>query len=97
MSRLRLFPLALLALSALCACNSAQSPPQVAQVKQPYQRFIPVPREPNLTGVPWSGAFALDTKTGQLCTTYDQSFSIATHGDWTKLPACKDLLTGFPD
>lgn len=42
--------------------------------KQSYQRFIPVPRQPeNLEGVPWSGALALDTKTGQLCQTYPES------------------------
>ena len=40
-----------------------------------YQRFIPSTRQPeNVTGVPWSGAFALDTKTGQLCLTYEGNF-----------------------
>jgi hypothetical protein len=54
-----------------------------------YQRFIPVPRQPeNVTGVPWSGAFALDTKTGQLCRTYDGEFA----EKWQALPSCLDIF-----
>lgn len=38
--------------------------------EMPYQRFVPVPAEAVMTeGVPWHGFFALDTKTGELCTT----------------------------
>jgi|SRR5579862_3668996 len=52
------------------------------------QRFIPVPRQPeNVTGVPWSGAFALDTQTGQLCRTYNGNLPEA----WMALPMCVDL------
>jgi hypothetical protein len=60
---------------------------------QPYQRFIPVPRQPeNLTGTPWSGAFALDTKTGQLCFTYNTNVK-----GWDGLPQCLQLLKDYPD
>ena len=53
--------------------TSPPPPPQSAET-QPYQRFIPVARQPeNVDGVPWSGAFALDTMTGQLCRTFDRN------------------------
>ncbi len=39
-------------------------------MKTEYQRFVPIPAETVMTeGVPWHGYFALDTKTGVLCTT----------------------------
>jgi hypothetical protein len=63
--------------------------PVAATSQQPvgYQRFVPVPRQPeNLTGIPWSGAFALDTMTGQLCRTYPMADS-----KWEALPLCHDL------
>ena len=59
-----------------------------------YQRFIPVPRQPeNVTGVPWSGVFALDTKTGQLCLTYEGDFP----DKWKALPMCVELMVQNPD
>jgi hypothetical protein len=59
-----------------------------------YQRFVPMQRQPeNLQGVPWSGAFALDTRTGQLCLTYDGDFP----EKWNSLPQCVGLLKQFPD
>jgi hypothetical protein len=66
----------LLTVCALCfllqGCADIQgTKTQPQAVKQPCQRFVPIHREPaNVTGVPWSGAFALDTKTGTLCRTY---------------------------
>lgn len=63
----------------LCGCNQGQTAkpqnasPSAVTTTVPYQRFVPVPRQPgNLTGVPRSGAFALDTMTGQLCRTYQR-------------------------
>ena len=51
-----------------------------------------MPRQPeNLNGVPWSGAFALDTKTGQLCRTYDGG----TDEKWSALASCVDLYKKF--
>ena len=49
----------------------------------------PLPRG---AGTPWSGAFALDTKTGQLCFTYNTN----TKG-WDGLPQCLQLLKDYPD
>jgi len=72
--------------------SQAQSAAKTQSV--PYQRFIPMPRQPSdVIGVPWSGAFALDTKTGQLCLTYKGNFK----EQWASLPECVDLLTQFPD
>ena len=51
-----------------------------------YQRFVPTPGEP-------STAFALDTKTGQLCRTYDWKES---NGKPVFLPLCSDLLSLYP-
>ncbi len=63
----RLMSSALLACLAFTGCNyvGQNNPP-----RSDYQRFVPVPREGAPAGMPWSGAFALDTKTGQLCWTY---------------------------
>jgi hypothetical protein len=75
----------------------AQSPPlrpvaQTASNSGAYQRFMPMPRQPeNLNGVPWPGAFALDTKTGQLCRTYDGG----NDEKWTGLSLCVDLYKKF--
>jgi len=72
-----------------------QSPHPVAASKAaPYQRFVPMPRQPeNVQGVPWSGAFALDTKTGQLCRTYDGGVT----EKWDGLVPCIDLFNKYPD
>ena len=54
-----------------------------------YQRFVPVTRQPeNIVGMPWSGTFALDTKTGQICLTLEAEFK----EPWRSLPKCVDLL-----
>ena len=74
-----------------CAPTPNDKPAPI--VKSPYQRFVPIHREPqNVTGVPWSGAFALDTKTGQLCETYEIDSAA-----WAGLPKCIDLYKQFPD
>jgi len=44
-------------------------------------------------GLPWAGAVALDTQTGQLCKTYSIQTSNAT-ADWVlNLPHCTDLYS----
>jgi hypothetical protein len=77
--------------STACQIEKPQS------VKQAYQRFVPVPREPqNIAGLPWSGAFALDTKTGSLCWTY--KIENHTQNDvWPALQDCFDLYQQYPD
>lgn len=89
-----------LALSALLlifqqpsGCDQSSPPPQAPPKPAPYQRFIPIQRG-EVSGVPWSGAFALDTKTGRLCLTYEANFG---NGIWNTLPQCPDLLKQFPD
>ncbi len=84
------FALILFCLSG-CEQQTGQTAPQ--PVKPAYQRFVPIHREPaTLTGVPWSGAFALDTKTGQLCQTY-----VSSNAEWDAVPLCFDLYKRFPD
>jgi len=73
-----------------------------AATKQTYQRFVPIsvsiPKEPsNPTGLPWVGAFALDTKTGQLCYTYRIRENIVFNESLLTLPTCSDLFRQYPD
>jgi hypothetical protein len=66
---------------------------RAVEAKQPtvaveYQRFVPI-NEHTMLGVPWTGAFALDTKTGQLCQTFPLS---QKSPEWaTNLPSCFEL------
>jgi hypothetical protein len=78
---------ALLACLAFTGCNyvGQNNPP-----KSGYQRFVPVPREGAPAGMPWSGAFALDTKTGQLCWTY-KGMTNNSDAQWPTLPDCAAL------
>lgn len=79
-------------LQAGCDPTTKPQSPAKTSVRPPnYQRFIPVPREANLAGVPWSGSLALDTLTGQLCKTYD----LKTEG-WRDLVSCFDLYYKTP-
>jgi hypothetical protein len=54
----------------LTGCDSSQ-PQSTTAPSTPYcQRFVPIPADGFFTqGVYWHGYFALDTKTGELCTT----------------------------
>jgi len=89
--------LAGIALIASGVAIKAQSLPvrpvaQTAANLGAYRRFMPMPRRPeSLTGVPWSSAFALDTKTGQLCRTYDGGVD----EKWSGLVSCVDLYKKF--
>lgn len=85
----------ILAVITSVGCEQKEQP-RVAQPKQHYQRFIPVPREPsnvNILLLPWSGFFALDSKTGRLCRTYHMQ----TNDDWNNIPSCFDLFQEYPD
>jgi hypothetical protein len=69
----------------LCGCGKP---------KTPYQRFVPLPSQPeSLKGDAWQGAYALDTKTGQLCVTFDPSASRSGGA----VPTCAKLYRDFPD
>ncbi len=84
--------LVILLLLAMWGCGQEQQQPKpqqakpqiVPQVKQPYQRFVPM-----TSGI----RFALDTKTGQLCTT----FMPTREDEWDRLPPCFDLYKQYPD
>ena len=79
---------------SLASCNylGQNNVPQ----KLPRQRFIPVPREGAPAAMPWSGAFALDTKTGQLCWTYS-GMENSSNTQLPKLPDCVNLYRSDPD
>jgi hypothetical protein len=83
--------LAVLAIIAvLTGCETSQPPATL-----PYQRFVPIPAETVMTeGVPWHGFFALDTKTGELCTTV--SYNILPKGSADDLAhsllSCSNIL-----
>jgi hypothetical protein len=95
-------PLALVVLSALGAvlagCDSTQPQPERPAAKPPYQRFVPVQALPYVVeGVPWHGYFALDTKTGTLCSTVkDRAFKGVS--EWANdVPPCSQVLATNPD
>src|SRR5205085_1715427 len=91
---MRLMGSTFLACLALTGCNyvGQNNPPRSSR----YQRFIPIPREGAPVGMPWSGAFALDTKTGQLCWTY-KGMTNNSNTQWPNLPDCASLYHGNPD
>lgn len=64
------FPKACLAVVGISVILAGCESLHTSQPKQNFQRFVPIPAESVITqGVPWHGFFALDTKTGELCTT----------------------------
>jgi hypothetical protein len=88
------FTALILSLQQPSGCDRAQAPRQAPAKPVQYQRFVPI-QPSNVMHVPWTGFFALDTKTGRLCrTTETASFD----GNlWNQLPLCPDLLKEFPD
>jgi len=69
----------------LCGCGKPTAP---------YQRFVPLSRQPeSLKGDAWQGTYALDTKTGQLCVTFDPS----AFSSVSAIPTCLKLYHDFPD
>ena len=78
--------------AALTGCRSSHT--RQAQAMH-YQRFVPIPQGTVATeGVPWDGFFALDTKTGTLCTTV--SYNILPKGSADDLAhsllSCSNIL-----
>jgi hypothetical protein len=91
------FLLASLLLLQISGCSPEEraSPPQT-QGTVACQRFVPVPAsQSGMTGLPWTGFFALDTKTGQLCLT--STMSRGHLADYQDLPLCLSLMTQYPD
>jgi hypothetical protein len=76
---------------ALTGCYSTKPPS--AAVKQPYQRFVPIPAGAVMPDIPGgTGYYALDTKTGTLCRT------VPGAANWGGAPpTCKQLLAENPD
>jgi hypothetical protein len=92
--------LAVAAFLALTGCDSLQQQPRSAAPppKLHYQRFLPIAPESVMTeGVPWHGYFALDTKTGTLCSAIKgRVFKGAS--EWANdVPSCENVLTTNPD
>jgi hypothetical protein len=82
----------------LTGCDPAQPQTQQPPAKPHYQRFLPVQAEVVMTeGIPWYGFFALDTKTGTLCSTIkDRVFKGPS--EWANdVPNCSLLLASNPD
>ncbi len=77
------------------SCQRSQAPTADASQKPiPYQRFVPVPSpQAGMIGVPWTGYFALDTKTGQLCLTSDKHVPQG----FEDLPTCIVVTMTNPD
>jgi hypothetical protein len=92
---MRAWVLATALLIQQAGCNQAPLTPRTTAPKpEPahYQRFVPIPANtPNMVGVPWSAALALDTMTGQLCRTYAMPM-----GKWDDLALCWDLYYHRP-
>lgn len=81
-----------IAIASLFLAGCEARNPAAKPVSQ-CQRFVPIsPHNPSMTGVPWHGYFALDTKTGQLCHT-----AIDGPQGGPALPNCFDLYKSYPD
>lgn len=88
--RLTAFAVATLMLGLSLGCQERGSSPS-NESRGMFQRFLPVASVPESgKGVTvWSGAFALDTVTGQLCFTYEDAAA-----KQASIPLCRDLLAG---
>jgi hypothetical protein len=78
----------------LTGCDSSQPQSTTPPAKPHYQRFIPIQAVPYvMEGVPWHGYFALDTKTGTLCTTVKNRVFRKGPAEWANdVPSCNDIL-----
>jgi len=86
---------AMLLLQQTNGCDRSQGSTTPAPAKPTsYQRFVSVPAPQNgMMGVPWTGYFALDTKTGQLCLTSDKHIP----ENFSDLPTCVVVTMTNPD
>lgn len=77
------------ALLAGCGDRNAGEAPMQTET---FERFVPVSSIPQEAGAnAWSGQFALDTVTGQLCYTY-----VDPTAKPNSIPVCKDLYSKKP-
>jgi|SRR5579859_5191380 len=84
-----LYVIAAVMLLSGCGATDKSIVPVQAQVT-PGQRFLPLNAESQKSGVPWSGFFALDSQTGQLCRTTSRQFG----NEFDQIPACLSLVQG---
>jgi hypothetical protein len=97
--------LAVLAIAViLTGCDSSQPQSTTPPAKPHYQRFVPVPADGFFVeGIPWHGYFALDTKTGTLCSTIKdrlmtRKLNFAGASEWANgVPSCEVILGANPD
>jgi hypothetical protein len=88
--------LALASLALLLQANGCEqpAPAPASKASPPYQRFVPIPApQSGMMGVPWTGYFALDTKTGQICLTAEKHVP----PNFEDLPTCVVLTMTNPD
>jgi hypothetical protein len=95
--------LAVLLLSAsLPGCQDnkpqQQDKPAATPSPVPYQRFMPIAPLPYESAL-WHGAFALDTKTGQLCKTISWQSPGTTDlvQSLNQVKTCLELYAEYPD
>jgi hypothetical protein len=93
--RIATYNAALLLCMLNTGCGKQATPVLPAETKPtPYQRFVPVPPpQINMSGVPWTGYVALDTKTGMLCLTAGNYVP----EKFKDLPICNVLRTLYAD
>jgi hypothetical protein len=94
----RLTVLAIAIMLVGCDSSGPRTQSTTPLAKPHYQRFLPISPEPLLTeGIPWHGYFALDTKTGTLCSTIKgRAFKGAA--EWANdVPSCEQLLAANPE
>lgn len=87
-------PLLAFALAFFSGCQERPAPSPIKVPIQPYQRFVPVPApQAQMTGVPWTGFFALDTQIGRLCLTVTPAH---VSDKFVTIPMCEEDLRLFP-
>jgi hypothetical protein len=86
---LSLLVLVVLILGFFVTPSKSEKAPSIS-ASPSFQRFLPIPPQPQfMEGLPAADHFALDTKTGQLCKTYDWDIP---RSDTNPIPTCRDLL-----
>lgn len=71
-----------------CLVSDHNSSNAAEPIKNPAQRFVPV--NADRADMLWSGFFALDTETGQLCRTIAE-FQFDSKNAFNRLPSCVSL------
>jgi|SRR5882724_2077847 len=89
---MRTFDLGVLgAAMLLFGCGATDKPIPLVHAQVPFvQRFLPLNAESQKSGIPWSGFFALDSQTGQLCRTTSRQFG----NEFDQIPTCLSIAEG---